>query len=130
MKLIIPILLAISFLFGIGCGGNSENETPVSKTPWVGTWQMVGYDNVSVADRDTVVIMNMDENKSFQYITKTTSGEILMESEGQYSINDQQSLITVTENGQAQIEYFIRKVDRDSFIFQSDTFSIKWKRIE
>ena len=129
-KFIIAVLAGILITFGIGCGGNAEKESPISKTPWVGTWQMVGYDNVSVADRDTFVLMNIDENKNFRYTTKTTNGKILMESKGRYSINDQQSLITITENGQSQIEYFIRKVDKDSFIFQSDTFSIKWKRIE
>jgi uncharacterized protein YegP (UPF0339 family) len=129
-KFIIAVLTAILITFGMGCGGNGEKETPTSKTPWIGTWQMVGYDNVSVANRDTFVLMNIDENKNFRYTTKTTNGEILMESEGRYSINDQQSLITITENGQSQTEYFIRKVDKDSFIFQSDTFSIKWKRIE
>lgn len=130
MRLIFYLLFGVSFFFVLGCGGNSEKESSISKTPWVGTWQMVGYDNVSVADRDTLVIMKIDEQKSFQFITRTRNGEILTQNEGEYSINDQNSVITVSENGQAQVEYFIRKVDKDSFIFESDTFSIKWKRID
>jgi len=105
-------------------------EKTILETPWVGSWLMVGYDDVSVAKRDTIVVMQLDKNKKIQYLTQTREGEILLQSEGDYSINDLHSVLSVIEDGQPQIEYFIRKVDKDSFIFQSDTFSIKWKRID
>ena len=129
-KFIIAVLVGILITFGIGCGGNAEKETPASDTLWIGTWQMVGYDSVSVEDSNMVLTMQLDENKKIEYLTKTRDGEVLIETEGNYSINDQHSVLTVTEDGRKQTEYFIRKIDKDSFIFQSDKFSIKWKRME
>lgn len=130
MKFIIYFLFGICFIFGLSCGGNSENESTISKTPWVGTWQMVGYDSVSVEDSNSVLTMSLDENKKIEYLSKTKDGEVLVETKGEYSINDQHSVLTIIEDGRKQTEYFIRKIDKDSFIFQSDKFSIKWKRIE
>lgn len=130
MKIIVSICFAIALLFSWSCNGKSESKEKISENPWVGTWLMVGYDQISVEKRDTLVVMNLKDNNKIEYITQTRKGEILMQSQGDYSINDQHSVITVMENGQSQTEYFIRKVDQDSLIFQSDTFSIRWKRID
>lgn len=130
MKILQSTLFFILVFFAIGCGESSEKEKSKSENPWIGTWQMVGYDDISVEKRDTLVIMLLNDQNKIKYITQTRQGEVLLESEGDYSINDQHSVITVAENGQNQTEYFIRKVDQDSLIFQSDTFSIKWKRID
>jgi hypothetical protein len=130
MKVIILILSGILFGFVLGCGGNSERENLSTDTPWIGTWQMVGYDSASVEDSNTVLTMKLDEKNKIEYITKTRDGEILIESVGEYSINDQHSVLTILEDGRKQTEYFIRKVDEDSLIFQSDKFRIKWKRID
>jgi hypothetical protein len=124
---ILRFLALVVLFYGISCTSSKNEET---ENPWIGSWQMVGYDQVSVANRDTIVIMQLDENKKIHYITQTRSGEILLESEGEFSINNQHSVLSVIEDGQPQVEYFIRKIDKDSFIFQSDTFSIKWKRID
>lgn len=130
MKILYSSLFFVLVFFAISCSESSGKEKSKSENAWVGTWQMVGYDQVSVEMRDTLVIMQLDDQNKIKYITQTRQGEILLESEGDYSINDQHSVITVAENGQKQTEYFIRKVDQDSLIFQSDTFSIKWKRID
>ena len=114
------------FLFSlliIACG-TKPNE------PWVGTWQMVAYDNTSVAESDTMVLMILNEDKSIEYITQTKNGTVLMKNKGNYELNDQHSVLSVYENNELMVEYFLRKVDDDSLIFQSDTFSIKWKRID
>lgn len=114
------------FLFSLlvlACGTKSD-------APWVGTWQMVAYDKTSVADSDTMVIMVLNEDKSIEYITQTKNGTVLMKNKGNYELNDQHSVLSVYENNELMVEYFLRKVDDDSLIFQSDTFSIKWKRID
>lgn len=122
------IFLFVAAIHLIACGSGSSDEKTADL--WVGSWCMTGYDNISVENRDTLVFMNIDENGNIEYITKTRSGDIIMQNKGSYSMNDQKSMITVEEDGVGKIEYFIRKVDQDSFIFQSDTFIIKWKRID
>jgi hypothetical protein len=129
MKLFLYLFISICLIVS-ACSGNTESEKKISENPWIGTWQMVGYDSASVEDSSTVLTMKLDEENKIEYITKTKKGEILVESVGEYSINDQHSVLTIIEDGRKQAEYFIRKVDKDSLIFQSDKFSIKWKRID
>lgn len=129
MKILMTLLICISILCW-SCSGKTDSEKNVDENPWVGTWQMVGYDSASVEDSNTVLTMKLDEKNKIEYITKTREGEILIESVGEYTINDQHSVLTILEDGRKQTEYFIRKVDADSLIFQSDKFSIKWKRID
>jgi hypothetical protein len=129
MKLFLYLFISICLIV-LACSGNTESEKKISENPWIGTWQMVGYDSASVEDSSTVLTMKLDEENKIEYITKTKKGEILVESVGEYSINDQHSVLTIIEDGRKQAEYFIRKVDKDSLIFQSDKFSIKWKRID
>ncbi len=130
MMKILMTLLFCSGIFFWGCSGNADSEKKALENPWIGTWQMVGYDSTSVEDSSTVLTMKLDEENKIEYLTKTREGEILIETEGEYSINDQHSVLTIIEDGRKQTEYFIRKVDNDSLIFQSDKFSIKWKRID
>jgi hypothetical protein len=129
MKLFLYLFISICLIVS-ACSGNTESEKKISENPWIGTWQMVGYDSASVEDSSTVLTMKLDEENKIEYITKTKKGEILVERVVEYSINDQHSVLTIIEDGRKQAEYFIRKVDKDSLIFQSDKFSIKWKRID
>lgn len=91
---------------------------------------MVGYDKTSVTNRDTLIFMSLNEDFSFEYKISTRNGNVLSDDKARYEINDQHSVISVFENDKKVTEYFIRKVDEDSLIFESDTFSIKWKRVE
>lgn len=113
----------------VGACQPSDNKVN-SEKPWIGTWQMVGYDTTSVANRDTLIYMSLNEDFSFEYKISTRNGNVLSDDKARYEINDQHSVISVFENDKKVTEYFIRKVDVDSLIFQSDTFSIKWKRVE
>lgn len=117
------------FVLLISACQSSENKVN-SEKPWLGTWQMVGYDKTSVTSRDTLIFMTLNEDFSFEYKISTRNGNVLSDDKARYEINDQHSVISVFENDKKVTEYFIRKVDVDSLIFQSDTFSIKWKRVE
>lgn len=120
--------ILILFVLLISACQSAENKVN-SEKPWVGTWQMVGYDKTSVASRDTLIYMSLNDDFSFEYKISTRNGDVLRDDKARYEINDQHSVISVYENDKKVTEYFIRKVDVDSLIFQSDTFSILWKRV-
>lgn len=130
---IMKYIFIFSFLILISCGSSNENKNEDQKIEsklWQGDWQMVGYDNISVENRDTIIVMSLNADETFGYKIFTRNGDMLSDNLAKYEINDQHSVITVFENEKKAIEYFIRKVDQDSLIFQSDTLSIKWKRLE
>jgi hypothetical protein len=120
--------LILLILFCSACSSNDAEKA--NAEIWVGNWQMVGYDDTEVTGNDTLVFMKLNADKTIEYKTQTRAGEILMNDIGKYKLNDQHSVLSIYEADKLMVEYFIRKVDEDSLIFQSDTFSIKWKRIE
>lgn len=123
------IILPLIFIFACGDSSDEKEVTVDKNQPWIGKWQMVGYDAVRVENRDTLIFMTLSDDHTFHYETVTKSGEVLMDNEATFEINDQHSIISILENGKVATEYFIRKVDKDSLLFNSDTLIIRWKRI-